>query len=504
MKVLLTTLNSKYVHANLALKYLYAAGKPVCPGLELREFTINNSMDYVFGELVMGSYDAVCFSCYIWNIQKTLDLAQDLKKADPRLMILFGGPEVSYDWDAFMTQNRFVDFLIIGEGEEAFSQWCCQLEGEKRWEQVTGLVFHRNDGIFDNLAGANPACLDFAKIPFPYGTFPCEKDKVIYYEASRGCPFNCSYCISSLDKTMRALPLERVKAELTHFLQEQVQQVKFLDRTFNWDRQRCLEIMKWLAEQDNGITNFHFEICGDLLNEEILALLGQARKGLFQFEIGIQSTNEKTLQAVNRTGDLEKSLSYVKKLTALGNSHVHVDLIAGLPYEDYDSFAQSFNRVYELGADNLQLGFLKLLKGTEIRRKAGEFGYVYMEHAPYQVIGNDFLSPREVCRLKQIETVLDLYHNRGGFQASLACGISCCQKGAFAFYELFSQYFYNRGFQHKSHKKEDLYRIFYEFACFLGAETEARLKHLLEADLEATMNFDAVKKFKKKGWDIIP
>ncbi len=499
MNVLLTTLNAKYVHGNLALKYLHAAGKPFCPGLELREFTINNSRDYVFGELVMGGYDAVCFSCYIWNIQQTLELAEDLKKADPRLLILFGGPEVSYDWEDFMKQNQFVDFLILGEGEKAFAQWCVQLEGERDWAQAAGLVF-REKGEGRIVARPPGAPLDLAAIPFPYEDFPCEGDKVIYYEASRGCPFNCGYCISSLDKTMRALPLERVKADLSHFLEARVRQVKFLDRTFNWDRQRSRELFSWLMAQDCGVTNFHFEICADLLDEELLALLGQARKGLFQFEIGIQSTNEKTLRAVNRTSDLKRTLARVKQLVSLGNSHIHVDLIAGLPYEDYPSFARSFDQVYDLGADNLQLGFLKLLKGTMIRERAEEFGYVYMEKAPYQVIGNDFLSPQEVCRLKQVETVLELYHNRGGFQTSLAWGIQDHGQGPFAFYEGFSQYFHRQGFQHRSHKKEDLYRIFYAWGRSLGQGEQ--LRPLLEADLEAAMNFDAVKKFKKKGWDM--
>lgn len=499
MNVLLTTLNSKYVHSNLALKYLYLAGRPFCSGLELREFTINNTRDYVFGELVMGNYDAVCFSCYIWNIRQTLELAQDLKKANPQVLVLLGGPEVSYEQERFMEQNGFVDFLITGEGEKTFAQWCRQLEGKKYWHQAEGLVYRKNgDGqILSNPPGE---ALDFAKIPFPYEAFPCEKDKVIYYEASRGCPFHCSYCISSLEKHMRVLPIERVKKDLSCFLKAQVKQVKFLDRTFNWDKQRSRELFQWLIQQDQGITNFHFEICADLLDEDILALLAQARKGLFQFEIGIQSTNKRALEAVNRTSDLEKTLAYVKKLISLGNSHIHVDLIAGLPYEDYDSFARSFDQVYELGADNLQLGFLKLLKGTEIRQRAEEFHYVYMENAPYQVIGNQFLSPQEVCRLKQVETVLDLYHNRGGFADSLTCGIDCCGKGPFAFYQMFSDYFYRMGFQHRSHKKEDLYRIFYGFGHFIGQEK--RLNPLLRADLEAAMNFDAVKKFKKKGWNI--
>ncbi|MCB6992174.1 B12-binding domain-containing radical SAM protein [bacterium 210820-DFI.6.37] len=498
MKVLLTTLNSKYVHSNLALKYLYMAGRKHCGQLEIQEFTINNSRDYIFNELVMGGFDAVCFSVYIWNIEKTLQLAADLKKACPRTVILFGGPEVSYDCRAFMEQNPFVDFLIAGEGEDSFAKWCRALEGAGSFQDVEGLLFRKGDTVF---AGPAPCPVDFSGLTQPYQEFPCEEDKVIYYEASRGCPFRCSYCISSLDRKVRELPRERVKADLDRFLHNTVKQVKFLDRTFNWDRGRSLELFRYLIERDNHVTNFHFEICGDLLDEETLELLGTARKGLFQFEIGIQSTNPRALAAVDRSGDTKKLRKNVRRLVEMGNSHIHTDLIAGLPFEDYASFRQSFNDVYELGADNLQLGFLKLLKGTKIRREAKRYGYVYMEKAPYQVISNMFISAEELCGLKRIEEVLDLYHNRGGFSSALSWATKQMARTPFDFYEAFADDYYAGGFQHKSHKKEDLYRILYQFGCRRGAGE--KMKALLEADMEKTMNFDAVKKFKRKGWSII-
>lgn len=388
----MTTLNSKYVHSNLALKYLYMAGKRRCGELDIKEFTINNSRDYVFSELVMADYDAVCFSCYIWNIGKTLELAEDLKKARPDVKLLFGGPEVSYDSKEFMEARPFLDFIIAGEGENAFPQWCDALEGEILYSQVKGLVYRQDGEVFVN-PPSPPA--EFSVVPFPYEVFPCEEDKVIYYEASRGCPFCCSYCISSLDKKIRELPLERVKADLACFLHKKVKQVKFLDRTFNWDRERSLELFNYLMEMDTGETNFHFEICADLLDDPILRSLEKARKGLFQFEIGIQSTNGETLRAVNRSSNVQQVLDNVRKLTAMGNSHIHVDLIAGLPFEDYAAFRNSFNDVYALGADNLQLGFLKLLKGTELRNHAEHYGYVYACNAPYEVISNDFISSRE-------------------------------------------------------------------------------------------------------------
>ena len=496
-KVLLTSLNSKYVHSNLALKYLYMAGKDACPGLEIREFTINNSRDYIFNELVMGDYDAVCFSCYIWNIEKTTELAADLKKAKPQVSILFGGPEVSYDSAEFMQNHAFLDFLIYGEGEEVFANWCTALENGGDMSQVPGLVFREGDAVVVN---ATQAPLAFGESDFPYGTFPCEGDKVIYYEASRGCPFNCSYCISSLDRRIRELPVDRVKSDLTHFLGQNVKQVKFLDRTFNFDKKRSLELFRFLIDNDNGITNFHFEVCADLLDEEILETLKGARHDLFQFEIGIQSTHGPTLEAVNRSTNIDKVKENVRRLLALGNAHIHVDLIAGLPYEDYATFRKSFNDVYGLGADNLQLGFLKMLKGTQIREQAEQFNYKFMDKAPYQVISNDFISAVELARLKQIEEVLDLYNNRGGFKASLEYAISAVGQTSFDFYEKFAEFFYRNGFQHRSHKKEDLYRIFYAFG--QEAELGEKLTELLEHDLEATMNFDAVKKFKRKGWVI--
>lgn len=497
MKILLTTLNSKYVHANPALKYLYLTGKTDCPGLEIREFTINNSRDYIFTELVAGEYDAVCFSCYIWNIAQTEALASDLKKAAPGCGILFGGPEVSYDAGNFLEEHPYVDFVIAGEGEPAFGLWCRAFRGELSYESVPGLFFRSADSI---LRGLPQERADLSTVPFPYSVFPCEEDKVIYYESSRGCPFQCSYCISSIDRGMRSLPVERVKEELSLFLRRGVKQVKFLDRTFNWDRERSREIFRYLIEQDNGFTNFHFEICADLLEDACFRILERARKGLFQFEIGIQSVNPDTLRAIKRAGDTAKLMENTKRLIALENAHVHVDLIAGLPFEDYQSFGNSFDTVYALGADHFQLGFLKLLKGTRIRREAEAFAYTWMEKPPYQVISNRFISAAELCRLKRIETLLDLYDNRGGFSRSLRYGISRMRKSPFAFYERFSEYYYEHGFQHRSHKKEDLYRIFYAFGH--ARELGKGLEECLSRDLEETMNFDAVKKFKRKGWNI--
>ncbi|MEG0830548.1 MAG: radical SAM protein [Anaerovoracaceae bacterium] len=498
MKILLTTLNAKYSHTNLALKYLYMAGEGICENLEIKEFTINNSRDYVFTELVSGGYSVICFSCYIWNIEQTLDLCADLRKAQPKLKIILGGPEVSFDAEKFVLKHKFLDLVMVGEGENIFKELCQVFEGKLNIVQVKGIIYRNEGKIF-----VNPPALpvNFEEVPFPYEMFPCEKNKRIYYESSRGCPYHCSYCISSLEKGVRALSVSRVKEDLGYFIHKDVDQVKFLDRTFNWDPNRAYDIFEYIIGMDTGTINFHFEICADLLDERTLRLLQKARRGLFQFEIGIQSTNKRTLQVINRTSNLERLMKNIKDLTGFGNIITHVDLIAGLPFEEYQSFKNSFNQTYALGADNIQIGFLKFLKGTEIRNTAVAYQYEFMEKAPYEIISNECLSPNDICHLKQIEYVFELYYNRVGFKTTLKYVMAEYAKTPFDFFEGFSNYFYFKGFQHKSHKKEDLYRIFRKYMNTLASDK--KLDEILEFDLESTMNFDAVKKFKRKGWNIL-
>lgn len=572
MKILLTTLNSKFIHTNLALKYLYNAVAQAYADVEVKEFTINNDASYIYGEILSGNFDMVCFSTYIWNVEATCKLAEKLKKADPDLIITMGGPEVSYDYVNFLQTHKFLDILIRGEGEYPFYRICkAMLTGDKDISQIPGIAYRLDGKIYVNpdqepveAAGSASAMdlSDFARIPFPYKNMEIEDNRIIYYESARGCPFRCSYCMSSIDKRVRALPMDRVRSDLGYFLYKNVKQVKFIDRTFNYDRKRAQEIFRYLIENDNGVTNFHMEICADLLDDETLELLASARKDLFQFEIGIQSTNPMALSAVDRNDNVYPVLHNVKKLIDLGKFHVHVDLIAGLPYEDYESFGRSFDKVYELGADNLQLGFLKLLKGTKIRNQAEEHGYVFDEHAPYQVISNKYISALELVKLKEIEEVLDLYANRGGFESSVvylmqnsaasgarsACAAreereasvvsGTAENGArpFKFFESLAEFYYAMGFQHQSHKKEDLYRILYKFwrkaqgaaagisnAAPEGVATASRdaadaqgvhfdhsalygsyndFRDILMQDMQETLNFDAVKRFIKKGWEI--
>jgi len=298
MKILLTTLNSKYVHSNLALKYLYTATAGEYSDIEVREFTINNDPDFVYSELVRANYDMVCFSCYIWNIEQIKALGENLKEARPEVKITLGGPEVSFLGHEFARENPWVDFILCGEGEYPFYRFCQVLnEPVPAFETVPGLIYRNGGKIFVN-CGIEP--MDFNLIPFPYSIMDCEKDRVVYYESSRGCPFGCSYCLSAAEQGVRALDIDRVKSEIGYFLYKKVMQVKFIDRTFNYDKKRACEILKYIIENDNGVTNFHFEICADLLDEDTLLLLSRARKGLIQMEIGIQSANPHTLAAINR------------------------------------------------------------------------------------------------------------------------------------------------------------------------------------------------------------
>lgn len=504
MKILLTTLNSKYVHSNLALKYLYASAESCRRNIDIQEFTINNDDDYILTELIRKDYDLICFSCYIWNVEKTLYLAETLKKAKPDQKILFGGPEVSYDVVPFMSRYKFVDFVISGEGEGPFSELAESLiSGNPGLERIRGLTYRVDGKIYVN-PQAPP--LVFESVPFPYLNLVCEEDKIMYYESSRGCPFQCSYCLSSIERKVRTLPMERVRSDLSYFIYKQVKQVKFIDRTFNWDRRRCTEIMKYLINSDNGVTNFHFELCGDLVDEELIRLLSKARQGLFQFEIGVQSTHEKTLAACNRSSNFPKLAENVKRLKEAGNIHLHLDIIAGLPYEDYASFRNSFNDVYELKAHQLQLGFLKLIKGAPIRGQAEEHGYVYRSKAPYEIILNNYMTALDLVRLKKMENLLDLYYNRGGFHRTLDFCIDSLEMTPFDFYEEFADYYYLKGFQHKFHKKEDLYRIFLLYAGWKERfipNIKDTIHELLTLDMKETLNPDAVKKFERKGWEIL-
>ncbi len=524
MKILLTTLNARYIHSNLALKYLYSVSAEARDSIELREFTINQDDNLIYTELMRAESDVLCFSCYIWNIERILYLADTLKKARPETVILLGGPEVSYRAEEILSENPAIDMILKGEGEETFPKLLRVLfseagEPEKFAEAadsnlitdfekalgyygIDGLAFRNEETIVINSAAE---AVDLNKVPFPYQQLPCEADKIVYYESSRGCPFRCTYCLSALEREVRPLPMERVKQELRYFLYKGIKQVKFLDRTFNYDKERAVEILRYLIESDNGVTNFHFELCAELIDEEMLRVLDEVRPGLFQFEIGVQSTNPDTLEAIKRTADFQKLSQNIRKIREKDNIHLHLDLIAGLPYEGFAGFRKSFNDVYSLYPHALQLGFLKLLPGTPISEQAEEYGYVYREKAPYEVISNRFLSAKELVRLKMIETVLDRYYNRGGFGETLEYLTNGLSVAPFDFYDEFAVFYYKKGYQNQSQSKENHYRILAKYAEWKEKElpeTFSEVKEILTKDLERTLNPDAVKKFMKQGWEL--
>lgn len=497
MKILLTTLNAKFIHSNPAIRSLWASVERDGHIPDIVEFTINHNDDYIFGEILRGNYDLVCFSCYIWNIERSLYLVENLKKARPDMAFLLGGPEAGQRAVSLMKKYPAIDYVLKGEGEESFRNFINNYGKPQAYQEIKGLHFRQEGKIY---VSEDPDFVDFAALPFPYEKLVCEDDKIIYYESVRGCPYSCTYCLSSIERGLRALPLERVKKDLSYFIYKGVKQVKFVDRSFNYSDQRAREIMTYLIDRDNGVTNFHFEMLGDLISEDMMKLLARARQGLFQFEIGVQSTNPATNQAINRRSDFGLLSQRVREVLALGNIHIHLDLIAGLPYEDYESFKKSFNDVYGLKPDMLQLGFLKLLHGTPLRQDKDKHGYVYRSKAPYEVISNNYINAHEIVRLKMVENVLDLYYNRGGFEKTLAWFTHEVFADSFRFYENFSRYYYKKGLQHKSHNKEDLYRILHSYGVEEGKEREAQV--LLEKDMALGLNPEAVKKFMKTGWSL--
>lgn len=498
MKILLTTLNTKYVHSNLALRYLYAVAGEYRDHIEIAEYTINHYDDYLFTELMRRDSKLYCFSCYIWNIERILYLAETLKKAKPNIKILLGGPEVSFENEDFLFNHPYIDFVIQGEGEGTFSKFLNQyFSGLPNYESILGLLYRDNSLVKKN--GPCPL-LKFESVPNPYDVLPAEDDKVLYYESSRGCPFRCAYCLSSINHQIRALSLERVKSDLNYFLYKRVRQVKLVDRTFNFDANRSLEILKHIIQKDNGVTNFHMEMCGELFTDAYYDVLKGARPGLFQFEIGVQSTNQPTLNSINRRGNFSKVEAAVKRMQEIGGIHLHLDLIAGLPLEDYNLFRHSFNDVYNLKPDAFQVGFLKLLKGTQLREEAKLYGYIYRSKAPYEVITNSYISADGLVRIKMIADMVDLYYNRNGFRHTLDAVLKYYEN-AFDFYEELGVWYYGRGHQKKSHGKEDQYRILRSFLRRLGKDGgEYLFDSVLKEDMAEYLTPEVIKNFEKKGW----
>lgn len=479
MKKILVGINAKFIHSCLAVRSLgqYAA-EEYGIDCEIAEYTINQSEDLILAEIFRKQPELIGFSCYIWNIELVKRLTVNLKKILPQTLILLGGPEVSFDGEKIL-QETAADFVLYGEGEEAFSQLCLALEKDLPLSQVPSLIYKAGDKIKTN-PPAEP--LDLGKLPFVYDDLEVYENRILYYEAQRGCPFNCQYCLSSVDKGVRFQPLEKVKRELSFFLEHRVRQVKFVDRTFNANRSFAMRIWQYLHEHDNGVTNFHFEIAADLLTDEMMDFLRQVRPGLFQFEIGVQSTNEQTLEAIDRKSSFTHICQVVRRLQEGNNIHLHLDLIAGLPHENFESFRSSFNDVYGLHPDQLQLGFLKLLKGSGLRYHQQEYGIVCRDTAPYEVLLTENLPFAEMLRLKGIEELTELYYNSNRFQKSLSYLIELT-KSPFDFFEDFRCFYEKNGHHLRPHSKVEQYDVLYEFgSSLLGCQRE-KLHWLIKFDL---------------------
>ena len=459
-KVLLVAINAKYIHSNLAVYCLKKYAEKYSDYIEIAEYTINQYTDYIFKDIYKRRPDVVLFSCYIWNIDYVSCIIRNLRKVMESAEIWVGGPEVSYSAEDFLKEYTEVNGVMVGEGEKIF------LKMMKRWiesvgelNNINGIVYRENNNIITN---PHECIMDLSDLPFPYDNLNEFKNKIIYYESSRGCPYSCSYCLSSVDKKLRFRNLDLVKKELKIFINNNIQQVKFVDRTFNCNKSHAMEIWQFIKDNDNGVTNFHFEISADLIGENELELFKSMRPGLIQLEIGVQTTNSKTIREINRTMNLDKLKYVVEKINSFGNIHQHLDLIAGLPYEDYNSFIKSFNDVYAMHPEQLQLGFLKVLNGAEMQKSTEKYGLVYTSDPPYEVLSTKWLSFDDIIKLKNIEEMVELFHNSRQFTNTLSW-LENKYESPFEMFEEIGRYYEAHKLHEVKHNRIQNYEIIYEY-----------------------------------------
>jgi len=509
MKILLTALNAKYIHSNPAIYSLRAyAGKALQEHVEIAEYTINNQLGEILADIYVKKPDVIAFSCYIWNWNMIQDIITELPKVLPNCPIWLGGPEVSYDALQILEKYPQITGIMIGEGEETFKELAeCYVnhnEGSasgdaKTLKEIPGLALP---------SGYTPIrpLTDLDKIPFLYGECAegssCDletqernndscnskdglepfKNRIIYYESSRGCPYSCSYCLSSIDKSVRFRNIDIVKKELQFFLDKKIPQVKFVDRTFNCKHEHAMAIWQFIYDNDNGVTNFHFEVSADILNEDELNLLNKMRPGLVQLEIGVQSTNEATIKEIKRVMDVDKLERIVSRIHEGQNIHAHLDLIAGLPFEDYESFKKSFDRVYAMKPEQLQLGFLKVLKGSYMHDMVEKYKLEYLSKPPYEVLSTAWLSYAEVLRLKQIEEMVEIYYNSNQFTRTLPVLLKNFE-GPFAMFEALADYYSEQGYFTNSPARVYRYQVLLNFAKEIGEENVETYRELLTYDM---------------------
>lgn len=487
MKTVLVAINAKYIHSNLAVYSLRSYARTFGYEPKLLEFTINQQKDQILKGIYEAKPDLLCFSCYIWNLSYAEEIIEDIKKILPKVTIWAGGPEVSYDAPKFLKRHPEVDGIMCAEGEKTLTELISYYEiGKsqgKSLDGINGIVYQENKTIHQTPLRD---IMNMDDLVFPYEDLKDFEHKIIYYESSRGCPFSCSYCLSSIDKKLRFRSFSLVEKELEFFLAHKVPQVKFVDRTFNCKKSHAMAIWTYIKEHDNAITNFHFEVAADLLTEDEIALIQTMRPGLIQLEIGVQSTNEKTLAEIHRKTDFEEITRKVKAVQKGENVHQHLDLIAGLPYENYESFGHSFNDVYALKPEQLQLGFLKVLKGSYMAEAAEGYGCVHKAKPPYEVLGTRWLSYEEILKLKGVEEMVEVYYNSGQFQKTIRA-MEHLFETAFSMYEELADFYEKNGYNEVSHTRIRRYEILQEFL----QEKEANLeyfKQLMIFDLYAREN----------------
>ena len=486
MKFLLVGINAKYIHSNPAVYSLKAyAGEGYEKEIEIAEYTINNRLEEVLSGIYERCPDVAAFSCYIWNWNFVRELTEELHKIKPQLPIWLGGPEVSFDAEEILRVCPWITGIMIGEGEETFRELLDYYkggdskEGSIGLEDIQGIVCRIGNRI---LRTEERAPMDMNRLPFLYRDRENFENRIIYYESSRGCPFRCSYCLSAIDKSVRFRDMDTVKRELQFFLDEAVAQVKFVDRTFNCSHSHAMEIWEYIHRHDNGITNFHFEIAAEKLDEEEINLLEKMRPGLVQLEIGVQSANPETLSEINRQADMGRLEKIVNSIRKGGNVHLHLDLIAGLPFEGYESFGKSFDVVYSMKPEQLQLGFLKVLKGSPMHERAQGYGIKYTSRPPYEVLCTSWLSFEEICRLKRIEEVVELYYNSNQFTHTLPV-LEKSFDGAFAMFEKLAEYYKEKGYFTNNPSRVYRYEVLLEFALIYGKGEEGLYKELLTYDI---------------------
>ncbi|MEG1290696.1 MAG: B12-binding domain-containing radical SAM protein [Lachnospiraceae bacterium] len=505
MNILLVAVNAKYIHSNLAVYSLKSYAKEYESHINLAEYTINHRVEYILQEVYQKKPDVLCLSCYIWNYRYMQELMIELHKLMPKLPIWVGGPEVSYEPEEFLKEYPMVTGVMIGEGEATFLELCqyyvnqfgksqvkiqslseaVEFANAKKQEkeallQISGLAVRSYAGKVIRTSKREALSMD--ELPFCYDNMKEFKNRIIYYETSRGCPFSCSYCLSSIERGLRFRSMELVKKELLFFLKHEIPQVKFVDRTFNCNHQHAIEIWRFLKEHDNKITNFHFEISADLLTEEEIVLISSMRPGLIQLEIGVQSTNQPTIQEIHRTMNLSRLEQVVEKVQQAGNIHQHLDLIAGLPLEDFNSFQRSFDEIYRLKPEQLQLGFLKVLKGSYLYEHQKEYSLIYQEYPPYEVMATQWLTYEEVLDIKLVEEMLEVYYNSGQFEMTMKV-VELCFQHPFELYWRLGKFYQEQGLLAISHSRIRRSEILLDFMSNCDEMRQELYKETLTFDL---------------------